>query len=250
MLSKRHYVLLLLVIFTLSLYGQSADEIIQKNIEARGGYDAIKSIKSFKVVGKSLFGNMEFSFKRYIKKPDCYRSESYFGDRVMITGSNGDTTWSNMPNRSGRMVRSMGQSRRRGFMAGIPELEGPLVDYKEKGHTVELVGRENMQGTEVFKLKVNLKDGNTKYYYIDTEYYLVLKEESLRRFQDREFVNETYYSDYKEVDGLLIPHSIEIKRGGMQRARGGRFGGSFQIVIEKIEINPELDPSIFEPPKG
>jgi hypothetical protein len=114
-----------------------------------------------------------------------------------------------------------------------------LFDYKEKGNTVELMGQEDMEGTPVYKLKITLKDGDVRYYFLDAEYFLELKVTSKIKRGEAEFDVETFLSDYKEVNGQMIAHAVESKAGGNVVS---------QITIETVEFDVPVDDAIFVMP--
>jgi hypothetical protein len=120
------------------------------------------------------------------------------------------------------------------------EWEGPLVNYKEKGNKVELVGKEQVEGTDTYKLKVTLKNGGVRHMYLDADSFLSIKDESKRTIRGTEQETEGGSGDYKEVGGLVFAHSLEVgPKGSAQKQK---------ITIEKIEINPELDDARFKMP--
>jgi outer membrane lipoprotein-sorting protein len=120
------------------------------------------------------------------------------------------------------------------------DFDGPLMDYKAKGHTVELVGKEQVEGADAYKLKLTLKEGGVRHIYLDAETYLEIKMESKRMMNGTEVETESYLSDYKEVDGLMMAHVMESgPKGSPQRQK---------LVIEKVELNPEISDTIFAMP--
>jgi hypothetical protein len=118
--------------------------------------------------------------------------------------------------------------------------EGDLFDYQKKGHTVELLGKEPIEGTEAWKLKVTKKDGNVSTMYLDAEAYLEIKSESRRKVRDQEVDIESTAGDYKEVGGLIFAHSYEQKQKGAPQGQ--------VITLEKIELDPEVPASDFAMP--
>jgi hypothetical protein len=121
------------------------------------------------------------------------------------------------------------------------DMDGPLLDYKAKGHTVELVGKDKVEGADAYKLKVTMKTGDVRFIYIDAEHFLQLKEEGKRKIQGAEVETETIVGDYKAVDGLMFPHSMDSgQKGSPQRQK---------MVIEKIELNVPIDDARFKMPE-
>ena len=122
----------------------------------------------------------------------------------------------------------------------MADVDGPLVDYKTKGSTIELAGKEELEATPVYKLKVTLKTGDVKYIYLDAGNYLELKESEKRKEDGSTNEVDTSYSDYKAVAGVMIAHSSETRVNGAIDE---------QMSIEKIEVNVPIDDSIFKMPK-
>jgi hypothetical protein len=121
------------------------------------------------------------------------------------------------------------------------DLDGALIGYKEEGHQLELIGLEQTEGTDAYKIKVTKKNGDVEYYYLDAEYYIPIKVEGSRDVQGRVVEYETLLSDYKDVGGLMMPHSIEAKQKG---APAGQV-----IAIDTIELNVPADDSLFVMPE-
>ena len=119
------------------------------------------------------------------------------------------------------------------------DIDGPLVDYKEKGSTVELIGKEDLDGSPAYKLKVVEKNGDIRYIFLDGENYLEIKSAQKRKTPNGELEIETYQSDYKPVDGVVFAHAYDTKVQGQSAS---------QIKLTKIEINPAIDDSIFKIP--
>jgi hypothetical protein len=121
------------------------------------------------------------------------------------------------------------------------DLDGALVDYAAKGHKVELTGKDSRFGGEAFRLRLRLKSGDIRYWYIDAKSYRQIAEEG-ERPSPRGLVRiETRLSDHRTVDGLLVPFALEINAGGEERQR---------LVFDKVEVNPALDDTRFAVPTG
>lgn len=236
----------LCIIFSVALIvnvlvrAQTADELIRKNIEARGGYETLKAVNTMKATGKIIQMGMEISFTLRKKRPNFVRLEGELQGQTFIQAYDGETAWWINPFTGDPDAQKMPENQAKSLIDDA-DFDGQLVDYKEKGHSVEFVGKEDMEGTEVVKLKLTLKNGDVKYIYLDSEYYIELKVTSKTKQGETELEVDAYLSDYKEVNGLMIPHAIESKMGGNTVS---------QIKLETVEMNVEVDDSIFKmPPK-
>jgi Outer membrane lipoprotein-sorting protein len=114
------------------------------------------------------------------------------------------------------------------------------VDYQQKGHKAELVGHESVEGTDCYKVRLALKDGNVNYYYLDTDSFLEIKVETQRNIRGTVQYNETYYGDYEKVDGMYFSFAYE----------GGEKGdpNRTKFTVSKVEINVPLDDALFSMP--
>ena len=120
------------------------------------------------------------------------------------------------------------------------DIDGPLVDYKEKGHKAELVGHDSVEGTDCYKIKLSMKNGDARYYYLDTDSFLELKLEIQTTIRGALQESEVYYGDYEKVNGVYYPFSVEqAPKGSSSRA---------QISVEKVEQNVPMDDAHFSVP--
>ncbi|MDQ7051867.1 MAG: hypothetical protein Q9P14_02825 [candidate division KSB1 bacterium] len=226
----------LFLIFALPfiLSAQTVDELIQKNIEATGGYEKWKSLKTMKITGTIQMQGMEMPFVRYSKRPNKLRIEATMQGQTIVQAYDGQTAWWIFPFMGSTEPQKMPKEQAEDIIEQA-EFDGPLIDYKKKGHKVELVGKEDVEGTDAYKLKITLKSGQVIYTYLDSEYFLEIKQTAKRSRQGNELEVFSIYGDYKEVDGLLLPHSIIIQAGPQ----------TTNLVIEKVEFNIDLDDDFF-----
>jgi len=218
------------------VYTQDVDEIVNKYINAIGGMDKLKALNSIRMKGKALMQDVEAPLTLIIKRPKFIRMEITIQGKTMVQAYDGETAWQIVPFMGKAEPEKMPQ-REAEFIEERADIEGPLVNYKEKGNKVELVGKEEIQGTEAYKLKVSMKNNKIKYIYLDAEEYLILKQTTKEKQQDTEIEIDSYLSNYKYAGGLLFPHFIEIKV---------KDSTVEQITIENIEINPDIDEAIFK----
>jgi hypothetical protein len=120
------------------------------------------------------------------------------------------------------------------------DIEGPLVEWKAKGHRVELVGREPIGGREAYKLKVTLKGGAVLYDYLDVKSMYLVRTDSTRQVRGRSLQIETTFSDFKKTQGILFPRQVEMAAAG----RPIRL----RIVVDTVEVNPPLSDRLFAVP--
>jgi outer membrane lipoprotein-sorting protein len=233
------FALLLAHLFATTTHAQTVDEIIQKNIAARGGAEKIKSVKSLRMTCKIHVENMEIPGEVVIKRPGMARGEANLQGMKLIKSYDGQTGWE-IDMFEGKPDPEKMTDDDEKDMKHLADIDGPLLDYKAKGNAVELVGKEELESTPVYRLKVTDKTGDVQELYIDCKSFLELKMSSKRHQDGRQVVSDEYYSDYKPVNGLMMAHSIESRTDGEAEDT---------IVIDKIEMNVDIDDSIFKMPK-
>ena len=228
-----------LLLAAAALSAQTADEIIAKYMAKIGGMPKIESVKTLKKTGKFTGGGgFEAKVVEENKRPDMVRQELVLQGMTGITAYDGKTGWKIEPWQGKKDVEPLGEQEMKAILEDA-DFDGPLIHAKEKGNTVELVGTEPVEGTDAFKLKVTLKNGDVQYFYMDNEDYVPIKIEKKRVIRGAERESETSLGDYKEVAGVYYPHSFEVgQKGSPNRSK---------IVYDKIEANVPLDDSLFHP---
>lgn len=218
---------------------QTVDEVIAKNIQARGGMDKIKSVQTIRSTGKMQFGPMEAPGSMVQKRPDMVRVDFTVQGLTAIQAYDGSQAWAIMPF-TGKKDPELMPADEAKEMKEDADIDGPLVDYKAKGNQVELMGKEDVEGTPAYKLKVTLKDGDVKYMYLDTDSGLQIKEEEKRMIRGTEQETDTILGDYREVNGLLFPFAIDSGlKGSSERQK---------MTVDKVEINVPVDDASFKMP--
>lgn len=219
----------------------SVDDVIAKYLEARGGYTAIKAVSTARMTGKmNMGGGMEAPFTLELKRPGKVRMDFTMQGMTGTQAYDGTTGWFVMPFMGKTTPEKMGDDQL-SMLKEQSDFDGPLVDSKEKGHSVELVGKEDVDGTEAYKLKVTRADGNVGYSYLDAEQFLEFKAEAKRNIPNMGEVSATtIYGDFKEVGGLLFFHSIEQIFEGAPASQ--------VITFDKIELDVDLPDDRFAMP--
>ena len=217
------------------------DEIIATNIESRGGMDALKAIQSLRIEGRMAMGpGMEAPITLEMQRPASMRMEFVFQGMTGIQAYDGETGWQVMPFTGSSEPEKMSEEEVKQVIDQA-DIDGPLVDYKEKGHTLELLGTEDVDGTESHKLKLVKKNGDETIMFLDAEYCLEIKSKSTTNMQGMEIEVEVSYGDYKEVSWVMMAHSIT--QASPSQPEG------MSITFEKIEANIELPADRFAMPE-
>jgi outer membrane lipoprotein-sorting protein len=241
MLRKTMLLLALALALAPVAHAQTVDELLAKHYEACGGLDKLKALNTMRVTGTVTMGpGMEAPITIERKRPGMRRMEFTVQGMVGVQAFDGSRTWSLMPF-MGKKDPEVGSDEDNKNAQDDADFDGALVDYKTKGHTIELVGKEAVEGADAFKLKVTKKGGNIEYDYLDAETYLLVKTEGKVRRRGTDMEGETTFSDYKDVDGTMQPFSMESGAKGMPQQK---------LTFSKIELNVALDDARFAVPAG
>jgi outer membrane lipoprotein-sorting protein len=221
-------------------WAQTADEIIAKNIQARGGADKLASVQTIKSTATMAMGpGMEAPGTSIQKRGNMARLEFTVQGLTAVQAYDGKNAWEVMPF-TGKKDPELMSADEAKDIEEMADIDGPLVNYKSKGNQVELLGKEKLEGTDAYKLKVTLKNGDIQTQYIDSDSFLEIKEENKRTVRGTEQVIESAIGDYKEVNGIVFPFAIESGVKGSQQKQ--------KLTISKIELNVPADDSIFKMP--
>jgi hypothetical protein len=221
---------------------QTVDDVIAKHLEARGGLDKIKAVQSMRMTGKMTVGpGIEAPVTLELKRPASVRLDMTFQGNTGTQAYDGKTGWGISPMAAKKDPEPMSAEDIKD-MEEQADMDGPLVDTKAKGHSVELMGKEKVEGSDAYKLKVTLKTGDLRYIYIDADSYLELKAEAKRTVRGSEVETESVNSDYKEVGGLILPYTIQLGAKGQAQKQ--------TITVDKIELNIPLDDARFKMPEA
>lgn len=236
---------MLLGAFASAASALTVDELVDKNIEARGGIEALRAIQSIKASGRMNFSGGDFSidlaFASLNERAAKVRTETSIQGLTQVTAYDGKEAWTINPFQGRRDPERMSAEDAKG-MEIQADIDGPLVDWKQKGHQVEYLGTEDMDGTEAHKLKVTLKNGDIQYRYLDPDYFLEILVVSQSRRRGVETEMETEMGNYEKVGGVYMPFAME------SGPKGGRRGQ--KITIEKAEANVDIDDSLFAFPQA
>lgn len=239
----------------------SAAEIVERNVAARGGLQAWRSVQALSMTGKMDAGGntrptlavpgakappeaakrpkaqVQLPFVMELKRPRKVRVEVKFQGQTAIQVYDGTDGWKLRPflNRHEVEPYSAEEMKAAALQA---DLDGPLVDYTAKGTKVELEGAERVEDRDTYRLKLTAKNGNVQHVWVDAHTFLEAKIEGVpRRLDGKYHPVETYLRDFRTVDGLKVPYVLETAVQGVPQRE--------KIEIEKVVVNPKLDDSLF-----
>jgi len=218
---------------------KSADELIGKYVKAIGGRKAIDAVKSVRFIGKTMIGSIEAPMTIEMARPNKIRTEIDFQGTKLVTAFDGVMGWFISPSAGSSSAERMTNEQLDAAL-NQADFDGPLIDYKKKGHKVELAEDGMIDGSPTLRLKMTRKDGAVEYFHFDPEYFIVVARTKRVAFDGGTIEEARHFGDYKPVAGRLFAHSVENKRGGMTQGL---------ISFQKIEVNPKLSSDRFSMPR-
>ena len=219
---------------------QTADELVAKNLQAKGGLEKIKAIKSLRMTGRMDQGGFKLEVGQEAKAPDLLRETYTFQGMTGIDAYDGNIGWRISPFEGRKDPEMMGEDDLRPLVEDA-DFYGPLVDYQEKGNKIEYLGHDQVDGDDALRLKVTLKNGDILYYLLDPDTFLEIRTErqTFIRGSIRESVQEL--GSYKQVNGVYFPFSVDSGPKSNPNARA-------RVTFEKIEANVDIPDSNFKMP--
>jgi hypothetical protein len=240
MLRRSIGVLAVLACVAVPAAAQTVDEILAKNIEAKGGLAKLKAVQSMRMTGKMTLGpGIEAPIVLETKRPKLLRIDITVQGMTIVQAFDGTSGWMLNP-LSGRADPEQMPSEVVKLVEEQADMDGPFIDYKAKGSTVELLGKEQAEGTTCYKVKLTLKGGDTRIFYIDTDSNLEVRVESKTTIRGAEQESDTIVGDYKKVGDLMIPHAIDSGQKGAPMRQ--------KMTIDKVEVGVPIDDARFKMP--
>jgi outer membrane lipoprotein-sorting protein len=215
-----------------SVFANTAEELVAKNLEARGGAAKLRAITTIHRVGKvRVGGGLDAKVESWAVAPTSYRGEFSLQGMTAVQAWDGKQAWSISPFGGRREPQKLSPDDAKELIEQS-DIAGPLVDYKTKGHSIEYLGTEDIDGTDAHKLRVTLKNGDTQYRYLDPDQFLEIRVVNHRMVRGQEDVSTTNLGEYEQIDGIYFPFE------------------SGQTHTEHVELNQPIDSKIFGFPGG
>ncbi len=239
MLNWRGMLALGLLVGAGSAAAMNADELIAKNNEAKGGIDKLRAIGSVRSTGKMQFtGDFagELAITEVITRNGKVRQEGTLQGLTQIQAWDGEEGWQIQPFGGRKDPEKLSADDSKNLVDSA-DIDGPLIDWKAKGHQVQYLGTEDVDGTDAHKLKVTLKSGDVKYFYFDPDYFLEIRVTTKRTIRGVEQEQEADLGDYEQVAGVYMAFAYEFG------PPGGPKGTN--LPIDKVDVNVEVDETQF-----
>jgi hypothetical protein len=219
----------------------TVDELVAKNIEAKGGASALHDLQSLRLTGKMLVqqGQIELAYLQIKKRPNELRTDASLQGMTQTEAYDGKEGWKVSPFFGRKDPEKMAADDVKALIEDA-EIDGPLVDWKTKGSTVEYLGTEDVDGTLAHKLKLVRKNGDVSFVYLDPDHFLEIRVLTQRMRHGAHEEVETDLGDYEKSAGVFVPTSMESGRKGAPDKQ--------RIIIDKVEANVPIDDAVFHFP--
>jgi hypothetical protein len=220
---------------------QTADEIVSKVLAARGGLEKIKAVQSQRIIGTIYFTpELSGPFMAEFKRPGKMHNEVTIHEKTVVRTINGKGAgWVVNPFAGKDAPEAMSEDEVRDAK-NESDFDGPLVDAKAKGTTIEYAGTEKVEGKDAYVLKVTHKDSTVSNYAFDAKTYLLVRWSGSDSVNGEEVTRETLFHDYRQVGGLKFAFELVSSSPGTEATQ--------RIVVEKIEVDPQIEESHFDKP--
>lgn len=230
----------MLVIAPFARADQAAD-IAQIHLEAIGGRKRLEALQGLRMAGVVVVGEKRLRFTMICARPDRVRLETEQGGRTLVHASDGvEPPWEFDTGTWPPRYRDMDAAAARGFTADA-EFDDPLVAGPARGFALDYAGEMEVDGKKYLRVLVTKSLVNTFALLIDEEtYFIMMRVEERTTPSGRKRKIVTRYDDFRPVEGVLLPHKVTLLTDGRIEQ---------QMIMEKIETNPEVTAETFTRPK-
>ena len=217
---------------------QDLDKILKNHYDAVG-QEKLANLKSLSFSGKILQGGMELPFNMYTSRPLKFRMDITVQGQKIVQAFDGEIGWYINPMMGTMDPQDMSPDQIKD-MRKQADMDGDLYNYEKKGSTLELVGTEDFEGTEVYKLKLTDKEGDITYYFMDSETFVIIKTTAKRMVQGTEVESESLLSNYQMIDGVAFPFSISTGANGQMMV---------EIEMDNVDFDTKFEDVFFAKPE-
>ena len=232
-------VFLIITCFADVATAQTVDDIVAKHVKAMGG-EKLAKLQSMKISAEMDIMNMKVPITTIIVQNKGFRSESTVQGMTVVQAVNGSTGWAINPMAGNTKATPLPEDAVKS-LANETDLTG-LYNYKEKGYKLTLDGEEDLSGAKVYKVTMTLPNGVRRVNYISKDTFYILKIVAQTKVNGQDVMSENVQSDFRAVDGIYYPFTSEVTTSAMPGTKMG-------LKITALEVNPKIDPKIFEMPQ-
>jgi hypothetical protein len=216
----------------------TADALVAKNLEARGGADALAAIHSLRLTGKMLAGSMKIDWVETLGRPDSVREDLTIGGMTQVWAWDGKESWTINPFQGRREAERVPAEDAKGLIEDAP-IGGALAYAKAQGWPIRYLGTEDIEGTAAYKLEIARPGGDVQSVWLDPDYFLQIRTLSRRTEHGVLVESQEDFGDYEKVEGVYFPFLIEMG------PKGGSSADRMKIQIETAEANGTVDAALF-----
>jgi hypothetical protein len=208
------------------------DQLIASHIAARGGAEALRALKSIRRQGHLIIpgANYDISASLLVVRGGGVRNEVSLQGLTQINAYDGKEAWKVDPFEGRKDPERMSADESKPLLLQA-DIDSPLVDYKSKGHSVEYLGLDDIDGTPAHKLRVHLKSGDEVVYYIDPDTYMIIRDVQKQLVRGAEQETETDYGEYEKAGGVYVPMAEDSGPKNSDSAH------KQQLVFDSVEAN-------------
>ncbi|HEY0745463.1 MAG TPA: hypothetical protein VGD63_02090 [Steroidobacteraceae bacterium] len=218
------------------------DDLVAKNIQARGGVAALHAMHSLTLRGKLLVNDDQFElgFVQTVERPSNIRVEATIQGLTQVQAYNGTIGWQINPFQGRKDPERMSTDDIKSLTETVADFDGSLVDWQKKGNKLEYLGTEDVDGTQAHKIKLTRQNGDIEYVYLDPDHYLEIRLLSQRTEHGVTVETETDLGDYEKIQGVFVPFSVESGRKGSSDRQ--------KLIVNSAKVNSQTDNSLFNLP--
>jgi hypothetical protein len=231
-------ILFIIALFSVSfLAAQDLNEVLKNHYETIG-MDKLHQINNMVTKGTINQMGMDLTYTVTVTRAGKMFLEVPIQGMVMKRGFDGTVAWMTAPWTGSSDPVELGDFEKK-MVRVQSDLDGMLYDYENKGYKAEFLGKEDMEGSGVYLIKLTDATGDEYTYYIDAENFVVLKVKGSLNYQGSKIEAETFMSNYKPIEGIIMPYSMESKMNGQTQSI---------ITVNEYLFNQEINDSIFMKP--
>lgn len=234
----RTFCLATLLISAGPLCAQTADQVIEKHITAIGGRDVLDKIKTQVIESDLSVMGSDLTSVSTLQVGLGYKNVANFNGQEIIQVITPKGGWMLNPLAGQTDPQPLPDDQVKAGQGAL-SIASELYNYASKGLKVEMVGKEKLEGVDIYKIKLVKKDGTSSFFYLDAEKYYILKRESVQKVNGEDITSSSIFSDYRKTDSGLVMAFNTVNNQGFEMT----------IIISKVQFNVPVDPKIFEMPK-